>query len=206
MYCPGGNDTDLISRVMASSNENSSWISSKLQHSNPNFTLTLWPITSGVPTFLLLPHLLSSLRDSLPSLNLLCHSKTDARFMQDGRKVVRSIPYVSKAFFPSLKHNFIACRSSKVFSYPDCIFEIHQLWQSDFSRVYSNCCCSCSFEPGSIKIGQWSHKMYSNNILNFQEFLSCLNEKSLETYRMHLVKWSFIVPIKWILYSIYTVI
>ena len=32
--------------------------------------------------------------------------------MQDGRKAVWSIPYVSVAFFPSLKPNFIAYRSS----------------------------------------------------------------------------------------------
>ena len=89
---------------------------------------------------------LTSLIDSLPSLNFLCHSKTDARFMQDGPKAVWSIPYVSVAYFPSLKHNFIAYRSSKVSWHPDCIFEIHQLWQSGFSRVYSNSCCSCSFE------------------------------------------------------------
>ena len=55
------------------------------------------------------------------------------------------------------------------------IFEIHQLWQSGFSRVYSNPCCSCSFEPEIIKIGQSSHKMYSNNILNFQESTTILN-------------------------------
>ena len=67
--------------------------------------------------------------------------------------------------FSSLKHNFIAYHSSKV---SDCIFEIYQLWQSGFSRVYSNCCCSCSFEPEIMNIGQSSHKMYSNNILNFQ--------------------------------------
>ena len=47
--------------------------------------------------------------------------------MQDGRKAVWSIPYVSMLFFPSLKQNFIAYRSS---SRPDCIFEIHLLWQS----------------------------------------------------------------------------
>ena len=115
---------------------------------------------------------------------------------------------VSVTFFPSLKQNFIAYRSSKV---SDCIFEIHQLWQSGFSRVYSNSCCSCSFEAEIIKIGRSSHKMYSNNILNFQESTTILNactkksletywrhhvytyihicpyEKSLETYRMHLV-------------------
>ena len=44
--------------------------------------------------------------------------------MQDGRKVVWSIPYVSVAFFPSVKQNLIAYRSSKV----HCIFEIHHLW------------------------------------------------------------------------------
>ena len=53
-------------------------------------------------------------------------------------------------------------------SHPDCIFEVHQLWQSGFSKVYSNCCCSCSFEPGIIEIGLSSHKMYSNNILSFK--------------------------------------
>ena len=45
--------------------------------------------------------------------------------MQDGRKAVWSIPYVSVAFFPSFKQNFIAYRSSKVSSRPDCLFEIH---------------------------------------------------------------------------------
>ena len=86
--------------------------------------------------------------------------------MQDGRKAVWSIPYVSVAFYPSLKQNLITYRSSKV---SDCIFEIDQLWQSGFSRVYSNSCCSGSFEAEIIKIGQSSHKMYSNNIVNFQE-------------------------------------
>ena len=126
-------------------------------------------------TSLLLPHLSSPLTDSLPSLNLLCHSKTDARFMQDGRKAVWSIPYVSVALFPSLKQNFIAYRSSKMSSRPDCIFEIPLLWQSGFSRVYSNCCCSCSFELRFIKIGQSSHNMYSNNIVNFQVSTTILN-------------------------------
>ena len=49
--------------------------------------------------------------------------KTDAQFMQDGRKAVWSIPHVSAAFFTSLKHNFIAYRSSKVSSRPDCILK-----------------------------------------------------------------------------------
>ena len=44
--------------------------------------------------------------------------------MQDVPKAVWSIPYISVAFFPILKQNFIAYRFSKV---SDCIFEIHQL-------------------------------------------------------------------------------
>ena len=95
--------------------------------------------------------------------------------MQDGRKAVGSIPYVAVVFFPSLKQNFIVYRSFKVSWRPDCIFEIHQLWQSGFSRVYSNCCFICWFEAEILKIGQSSHKMYSNNIVNFQDSTTILN-------------------------------
>ena len=41
--------------------------------------------------------------------------------------------------------------------------------------MYSNCCCSCSFEAEIINIGKSSHKMYSNNILNFQKSTTILN-------------------------------
>ena len=126
-HCPGGNATDPIWRVLASSLGISSWIPLKPQHSNPN-------------------------------------PNPDARFMQDGRKAVWSIAYISVAFFTSLKHNFIEYRYS---SRPDCIFEIYQLRQSGFSRGYFNCFCSCLFEPEIIKIGQSPHKMYSNNVVNF---------------------------------------
>ena len=131
VYCPGGNATGPIWRVLASSDRMSSW--TPLKPSNIvtlTLKLTLCPISSGVLTALLLPHLSLSLTDSLPFLNLLCHSKTDARFMQDAPKAVWSIPYVSVAFFPSLKQSFITYSYSKVFSRRDCIFEIHQLWQS----------------------------------------------------------------------------
>ena len=90
--------------------------------------------------------------------------------MQDAPKAVWSIPYVSVAsFFPSLKQTFIAYRYSKVLSRPDCIFEIHQLWQSDFSRVYSNCCCSCSFE---------------REIVNFQESTTILNACTKNVWKL----------------------
>ena len=62
-------------------------------------TLTVWPINSGVFTSLLLPHLSLSLTDSLPSLNLLCHSK----LMLDSRKMVEK---QSEAFHTFLWHFF----------------------------------------------------------------------------------------------------
>ena len=63
----------------------------------------------------------------------------------------------------------------KLSSCPDSIFEIRQPWQSGFSRVYSNCCCSCSFKREILKIAQSSHKIYSNNNLNFEESTIILN-------------------------------
>ena len=169
MHCSGGNATDPIWRVLASSQGISCWTPLKPQYSNPNPN----PINSGILTSLLLPHFSSSLTHSLPSLN------TIQKLMLDSCKMLQKQSEVFHTFlwhfFPRLKHNFIAYRSSKVSSRPDCIYEINQLWQSGFSRVYSNCCCSCSFEPEIIKIGQSSHKMYSNNILNFQESTSILN-------------------------------
>ena len=115
VYCPAGNATDPIWRVLASSLGISFWTPLKPQHSNTNpnpLANQLWYIDSLTPpTPLIISH-------RLPALNLLYHSKTDARFMQDGRKAVWRIPYVSMAFFPSLKHNFIAYRSS---TRPDCI-------------------------------------------------------------------------------------
>ena len=168
MHCPDGNATDPIWRVLASSDGISSWPTLKPQHSNRNPN----PLANPLWCIDFLPYLSSSLTDSLSSLNLWRYSKTHAPFVQDGRKAVWSILYVSVAFFPSLKHNFIAYRSS---SRPDCIFEIHQLWQSGFSKVYSNCCCSSWFEREIRKIRQSSYKMYSNNIVNFQEPTTILN-------------------------------
>ena len=170
--------------MLASSDRISSWTPLQPQRSNPNpFANQLCFIEFLIPpTPLILPH-------KLPAFfKTLMHSKPDARFMQDAPKAVWSIPYVSVVFFPSLKQNFIAYHSSKVSSCPDCNFEIHQLWQSGFSRVYSNSYCSCWFEPEIIKIDQSSYKMYSNNILNFQVSTPILNaytKKSIETYWMH---------------------
>ena len=89
-------------------------------------TLNLWPINFGLLTPLLLPHLSSSLTDSLPSLNLFCYTK----LMLDSCKIVEKQSEAFHRFlwhFSSFKHNYVAYRSCKVSSRPDCIFEIHQL-------------------------------------------------------------------------------
>ena len=102
------------------------------------------------PKPLIIPHRLPAFLKSLMPLKnwYLIHARWS--------KTVLSIPYVSVAFFSSLKQNFIAYSFSKVSSRPDCIFEIHQLWQSGLSWVYS------------IKIGQSSHKIYSNKYWIFK--------------------------------------
>ena len=163
VYCPGGNATDSIWRVLVSFEGISYWAPLKPQHSNPNpnpLSNQLWCIDFLTPpTPLIILHRLPAFLESIMPLKNWCS------IYEDGRKAVCSIPYVSVAFLPSLKQNFIAYPSSKVSSRPDCNFEIHQLWQSGFSRVYSNSCSSCSFEAEIIKIGQSSHKMYSNHRL-----------------------------------------
>ena len=104
------------------------------------------------------------------------------------------LPWISNAaqnlmlnsciFFSNLKQNFIAYRSSKVSSRPDCIFEMYQFWQSGFSSVHSNYCCSCPFEPKIIKISLSSYKMYSNNILNVQGSTTILNSCTKKSWNL----------------------
>ena len=164
--------------VLASSDGISSWTPLKPQHSNLNpFANQLWCSDFlTLPTPLIIPHRLPAFLEFLMPLKNWCS-------IQDGRKAVWSIPYVSVAFFPSLKQNYIAYCSSNVSRRPDCIFEIHQLCQSGYSRVHSNSCCSCPFEHEIIKIGQSSHKMYSNNILNVQESTIILNVNTKKVWK-----------------------
>ena len=169
MYCPGGNATELIWRVLASSSRITSWTPLKPQHSNPNpLANQLWCIDFLTPpTPLIIPQ-----TPCLPWI-----SYVTKKLMLDSFKMIQKQSeafhtFLWHFFFSRLKQNFIAYRSSKV---SDCIFEIHHLWQLSFSRVHSNCCCSCSFEPEIIKIGQSSHTIYSNKIVNFQESTTILN-------------------------------
>ena len=176
MHYPGGNATDPIWRV--SSDGFFSWTPLKPQHRNPNpLANQLWCSDFLTPpTPLIIPYRLPVLLESLMPLKNWC--SIHARWSKSSLK--HSIRF-HMAFFPSLKQNFIAYRSS---SRPDCIFEIHQLWQSGFSRAYSNCYCSCSFEPEIIKINQSPHKMYSNNILNFQESTTILNTHTKKVWKL----------------------
>ena len=172
-YCPGGNATDPIWTVLISSDGISSWTPLKPQHSNPNpnpLANQLWCIDFlTTPTPLIIPHRLPAFLESLMPLK--SWSSIHARWSS----LKHSIRFCG--IFSKFKQNFIAYRSSKVSSRPECIFEIPQLWQSGFSRVYSNSCCSRWFEIEAeiIKIGQSSHKVYSNNILTFQESTAILN-------------------------------
>ena len=201
MYCLWGNATDPNWIVLASSDGIFSWTPLKPQHSSPNpnyLANQLWSIDFLTPpTPLIIPHRLSAFLESLMPLKNWC--SIHARWSKSSLK--HSIRFCG--IFSSLKQNFMAYCSSKE---PDCIFEIHQLWQSDCNRVYSNCCCSCSFEPEIIKIVQSSHKMHSNNKGNFQESTTMLNahtKKSLETYRMHLVPYSYSDVVNWISHIMY---
>ena len=78
--------------------------------------------------------------------------------MQDASKAFWSIPYVSVAFFSKFKTEFYSIFTScdnqaLVGGIPIAAVAVHEI----------------------IKIDQSSHKMYSNNILNFQESTTILN-------------------------------
>ena len=184
MHCSAGNVTDPIWRVLDSSDGISSWTPLKPQHSNPSpnpnpLANQLWCIDFLTPpTPLIIPHRLPGFLESLMPLKNSC--SIYARWSKSSLKHFIRFCRI----LPSLKQNFIAYHSFKVSSHPDCIFEIHQLWQSGFSRVYSNCCCRCSFEAEIIKIGQSSHKMYSNNIVNFQESTTILDSCTKKVWKL----------------------
>ena len=173
MHCSAGNATDPIWRVPASSDGISSWNPLKPQHSIPYpnpFANQLWCIDFLTPpTPHIIPHRLAVFLESLMPLKNWC--SIHAGWLKSSLK--HSIRFWG--IFTSLKLNFIAYRSSKV---SDCIFEIDQLWQLGFSRVYSNFCSSCSFEAEIIKFGHSSQKMYSNNIVNFQESTTISNART----------------------------
>ena len=125
MHCPGGNATDLIWRVPASSDGISSWTPLKPPHSNPNpnpLANQLWCIDSLTsPTPLIIPHRLlafsehpwDKLRANLPHLQLLAKncvysSNTD-------------IKLCTNCFY---RHSTVLIH--------EILYLAHQIWCSDF--------------------------------------------------------------------------
>ena len=74
VHCPGGNATDPIWRVLASSQEISPWTPLKPQHSNPNpLANQIWSIDFLTPpTPLIIPHRLPAFLESLMPLKNWC--------------------------------------------------------------------------------------------------------------------------------------
>ena len=101
--------------------------------------------------------------------------------MLDSFQMLQMQSEAFRTFFSKFKTEFIAYCSSKV---SDWIFEIHQLRQTGFIRVSSNCCSSSWIEPEIIKIRRSSHKMYSNNILNFQVSTTILNARTKKVWKL----------------------
>ena len=109
MHCPGGNATDLIWRVLASSDEISSWTPLKPQHSNPNpkpLTNQLWCIDFLTPpTPLIIPHRFPAFLESLMPLKNWC--SIHARCSKSSLK--HSMRFCG-IFLPSLKQFYFLAK------------------------------------------------------------------------------------------------
>ena len=178
VHCPSGNSTDPIWRVLAYSEGISCWTPLKPQHSNPNpntLANQLWCIDFLTPPHtLIIPRRLPDFLESLMPLENWC--SIHARWSKSSLKY--SLHFCGTFF--KFKTEFY-CISFFKSILPS---RLYFLWQSSFSRVYSNCCCRCSFEPEIIKIGQLSHKIYSNNIVNFQESTTILNACTKNVWKL----------------------
>ena len=134
VHCPAGNATDPIWRVLTSSQGITSWTPLKPQHSNPNpnpLAKQLGCIDFLTPPIpLIIPHRHRAFLEYLIPLKNWC--SIHARCSKSR----------SEAFHTFLWHFFRV--KNRILLHivllkcPDCILEIHQLWQSGFSRVYSN--------------------------------------------------------------------
>ena len=171
VYCPSGKATEPIWRVLASSNGISSWSPLKPQHSNPNpnrLAYQLWCIDFLTPpTPLIIPHRLPGFLESLMPLKNWC--SIHGRWSKSSLK--HSIRFCG--IFSKFKTQFYLYI---VLPHVQIVFlKFTSFANQAFSMVYSNCCCSCWFQTEILKIGQSSHKMYSNNIVNFEESTTILN-------------------------------
>ena len=169
MHCPGGNLTDPIWRELASSEGICSWTPLKTQYSNPNpkhLTNQLWCIDFLTrPTPLIIP----------PTPCLSWISYATQKLLLDSYKMVEK---QSEAFHTFLWDFFqvenIILLHIVLLKFPHVQIACLKLTCCE-NHVYFNCYCSCLFEPEIIKIGQSSHQIYSNNIVNFHESTTILN-------------------------------
>ena len=178
MHYPSGNATDSIWRVLASSDGISFWTPLKPQHNNtkpnPNPLVNqLWCIDFLTPpTPLIIPHRLSAFLEShMPHKNW---CSIHARCSKSSLKY--SIRFCG--LFSNFKTQFY-CIS---------FFLTSRLHFLKFTSCDNQALVGCIPIPAVdvhlklkfIKIGQSSHKMYSNKILNFQEsttIFKCLDKK-----------------------------
>ena len=153
VYCPAGNATEPIWRVLASSQGISSWTPLKPQYSNLNpnpLANQLWCSDFLTPpTPLIIPHRSPAFLESLMPLKNWC-----SIHVRWSKICLKHFIRFCGIIFSKFKTEFYCISFFLTFT-----FDIHQLWQSGFSRVYSSSCYRCSFEPEIIKIGQSSLKM-----------------------------------------------
>ena len=127
------------------------------------------------PTPLIIPHRLPAFLESLMPLKN--WRSIHARWSKSSMKhSIRFCGIVSKFNTDFYCISFFLTSRLHFWNSPAVIIRLY--------RVYSNCCCSCSFEREIIKIGQSSHKMYSNNILNFQESSVILNAHTKKVWKL----------------------
>ena len=126
VHCSGGNATDPIWRVLASSDGISCWTYLKSQHSIPCWLSVQWELSACRSCQC------CQKNGSSKVCGWICSVWPswvwESQHTSTGNSVSWSMGHSSRssfhrmAFFPSLKQNFIAyCSSSR----PDCIFEIH---------------------------------------------------------------------------------
>ena len=162
MHCPGGNTTDPIWRVLASSFGTSSWTPLKPQHSNPNpkpnpLANQLWSIDFLTPrTTLRIPQRFPDFLESLMPLKDWCsiHARCSKSSMKNS---IRFTDIFSKFKTQILLH---------------IILPHVQIAFSKFSSCENHYLVWCILIPvvavhlniEILKIGQSSHKMYSSHI------------------------------------------
>ena len=196
MHCPGVNATDSIWRVLASSSGISSWTPLEPQHCNPKpnpnlLANQLWYIDFLTPPTPLM------ITPCLPWI-----SYATQKLILDSCKMLEK---QSEAFHMFLWHFFQV--QNRILLHiillkcPHIQIAFLKFTSCDNQVLVgcSNCCCS--FKPEIIKSGQSSHKMYSNNIENFQESTSILNAHTKKVCKLIIFTSYFDISIAYLCFT-----